>query len=88
MLLQITNLMQQSPSWEANCHSTSQEIPYILWNLKVHKSQPLVHILSQLNPINTFPPFFSKIRSNIIPSFLKDPSDFEALRNMVSGKEL
>jgi hypothetical protein len=24
--------MEQSPSWEANNHSSSQEIPHILWN--------------------------------------------------------
>jgi len=28
--------MEQSPSWEANRFSASQEIPRILWNQKVH----------------------------------------------------
>jgi len=28
--------MEQSPSWEANRYSASQEIPCILWNQKVH----------------------------------------------------
>jgi hypothetical protein len=28
--------MEQSPSWEANRLSASQEIPRILWNPKVH----------------------------------------------------
>ena len=28
--------IEQSPSWEANWLSASQEIPHILWNLKVH----------------------------------------------------
>jgi hypothetical protein len=44
--------MEKGPSWEANN-------PHILWNLKVHyhvhKSLPLVPILSWMNPVHTFP---------------------------------
>jgi hypothetical protein len=32
----LTYSMEQSPSWEANRFAASQEIPRILWHLKVH----------------------------------------------------
>ena len=32
----LTSSMVQSPSWEANCFASSQEIPRNLWNPKVH----------------------------------------------------
>ena len=32
----LTYSMEQSPSWEANRFSDSQEIPHILWNPKIH----------------------------------------------------
>jgi hypothetical protein len=44
--------MEQSPPWEANSHSVSQEIPCLLCNQKdlyhVHKNTPLAPILSQM----------------------------------------
>ena len=62
--------MDQSPSWEANRFSASQEIPHILWNPKIHylshKGPPPVTILSQLDPVHTPTSHFLKIHLNII----------------------
>jgi hypothetical protein len=62
--------MEQSPPLEANRFASSQEIPRILWNPKVHyrvQKCPLpVSILSQLNPFHTTKSHLLKAHLNII----------------------
>jgi len=76
--------MEQSPSWESNRFSASQEIPHILWNPKVHyrvrKCPPPDPIRSQINPVHAPTPHFLMIDHIIIfpstpgPSKLSFPS--------------
>jgi len=62
--------MEQSPSWEANRFSASQEIPHILLDPNVlyrnHQCPPPVPILSQLDPLHTPASYFPKIHLNVI----------------------
>jgi hypothetical protein len=64
--------------WEGKDHSAGQEIPRLLWNLKVHhcvrKSLPLDSILNHLNTIYKIPPDFSHLQLGL-PSCLF-PCDF------------
>ena len=52
-----SNCMQQSPVWEVNTSSDSQDIPSILWNTEVnycvHKCPLLAPFLNQMNPVHT-----------------------------------
>jgi len=81
--------MERSPSWESNLFTASQEIPCILWNLKVHyrihKCPPPVPTLSHINPVHTPHPtswtsiliLFSHLHLGL-PSYLF-PSDFPTI---------
>jgi hypothetical protein len=56
--------MKQSPPWEADSLSASQEITRFLGDevhYRVHKKQPPVHVLSLLNPINIPNPIYLRI---------------------------
>jgi len=61
--------MEQSLSREADSHSASQGILHTLWNPKVHysvhNSSPMVPILSQMNLVYKFPPYFPETHYNI-----------------------
>jgi hypothetical protein len=66
----LTNSMEQSPSFEANRFSPSQEIPLLLFNRKlhyrIHKRRPPVPIPSQSNLDRASPSHFLKMHFNII----------------------
>jgi hypothetical protein len=57
--------MKQSPYWECNSHSATQEIPHPLLNpiahYRVHKNPPPVPTLSQMNPIHILKPYLPNI---------------------------
>ena len=69
-VLELYLLTYLLTSWEANRFSPSQEIPRILWNLKVHNCRhqcpPPVPILSHIDSVHTPTSHFLKIHLNII----------------------
>jgi hypothetical protein len=79
--------MEQSPSWVANSHSASQEITRTLWNPKIHyriqNKLPLIPVLSQMNPVHNFPPYFPKIHYNITIPYTPRSSYWSHNQNIV-----
>jgi len=81
----LTYSMVQSPSREANWFSTSQEIPRISPNPKVHyrthKRPPPLSILGQTNPVRIPTSHLLEIQPNIIhPSTPRSPHWSPSLR--------
>jgi hypothetical protein len=63
--------MEQSPSWNSNSSSATQEIPRILWNPKIryriHKNPPLP-VLSHIDPIHAPIPFLEVPSNTVLAS--------------------
>jgi hypothetical protein len=63
-------LTELSHSWEATNCAATQELPSIFGNSnvhhRVHKSPPLVSILSQIDSVHNIPSYLSKIHLNIV----------------------
>ena len=70
--------MVQSPTWEANQFSASQEIPRILFNpnvhCRIHKCPPPVLILNNIDLAHSFTSHLLKIHRNIILPSMAGPS--------------
>ena len=65
----FTYSMEQSPSWEANRLSASEEIPRILWNPTVHCRESYARSIQSMPPSH-----FLKIHLNIILPFTSGSS--------------
>ena len=67
---ELTNSMEQGPSWEANRFSVNEEIPRVLRNpnvhYRIHKLPHPLPILSHRNAVHASPSHFLKMHFNII----------------------
>jgi hypothetical protein len=66
----LTNSLELNPIWNPDSCTATQEVPSLLRNRKfpyyVHKSPPLVSVLSQINPVHSLQSNFIKIQFNIM----------------------
>jgi len=79
------NAMEQSPSWEANTYSASQEISCILWNrifiIAITSARHLPLSFGQINPVHATPFHFLNTYFNIIlPSTPRSSKWFPSIR--------
>jgi hypothetical protein len=69
-----TDSTETSLSWDAASCAATQEFPNILWSLNihycVHKSPPLVPILSQINPGHTTPSYLYKMHLKLSTTYV------------------
>jgi hypothetical protein len=67
--IQLTNSMERNPSWEADSHSPSQEIPSFSWN-------PNVHYRVHQTPLDFRGPVLASHPTPFCPVFLTSSSLF------------
>jgi hypothetical protein len=78
--------MELSPSKDAASYVSSQEIPSILWNTKVHhrvlKRPPLIPIPSQINLVHTPRPIATRsILTRLLSIKFRDCFENECVKN-------
>jgi hypothetical protein len=90
-ITKLTNFMGQFLLEKLIVTQIVKKIPRFSLNPKVqyrvHKSLPSVFVLSRTNPVRTFPPYYPKIHSNIVPSMPRSskwffPSGFGRLHEI------
>ena len=82
--------MAQSPSWDANIPSATEDISHFIWSPKVHylvkKNLSLVPILKQANPLHIQTSYFFKAHFGILvfPHIVYTRNKEESLVNCVA----
>jgi len=81
----INDSMEQTHILKSDSRSDDQEIPRLLYTMKVHypvqKNPPLIHILYQINLVHIIITYFFKTNFNIILQYItKSPKAFLPFR--------